>query len=407
MATPFERRVTTVQASLNAVEGDAVVLSPSPNLTYLTGFEESPSERLFVLVVPRRGDPTFVVPTMYEEQLPARYDSRLWDDADDPLEVLAACLRDHGVVSSVGVDDGTSSSDDGSTASTGGQSIDADGDVPRLLLDDSMWATFVLDVQSLVPSGDFGLASAVLEPARIRKDDLELETLRRAGALADRVSLEIRERSEEFVGASEADLAAEIDRLLVEYGGRAPSFTTIVASGPNGARPHHHSGNRLIEAGDPVVLDFGAFVEADLEEGSAAYPGDQTRTLVLEGDPPESYREIHEVVQEAQEAAVEAVEPGVTAGEIDRTARSIIEEAGYGNAFLHRTGHGVGLEVHEPPYIVDGNDRELEPGMVFSVEPGIYLDGEFGVRIEDLVVVTDDGYERLNDTPRGWDCREW
>ena len=398
MTTPFERRVSTVQASLNAVEGDAVVLSPSPNLTYLTGFEESPSERLFVLVVPRRGDPTFVVPTMYEEQLPARYDSRVWDDADDPLEVLAACLRDVGI---------PSVSRDTEGVASPGPSTDAEEDTPRILLDDSMWATFVLDVQSLVPSGDFGLASEVLEPARIRKDDLELETLRRAGELADRVSLEIRGRSKEFVGSSEADLAAEIDRLLVEYGGRAPSFTTIVASGPNGARPHHHSGDRLIEPGDPVVLDFGAFVEADLEQGSAAYPGDQTRTLVLEGDPPESYREIHEVVHEAQDAAIEAVEPGIKAGEIDRTARSIIEDAGYGDAFLHRTGHGVGLEVHEPPYIVDGNDRELEPGMVFSVEPGIYLDGEFGVRIEDLVVVTEDGYERLNDTPRGWDCREW
>ncbi len=398
MATPFERRVSTVQTTLDAVEGDVVVLSPSPNLTYLTGFEESPSERLFVLVVPRRGDPTFVVPTMYEEQLPRRYDSRVWDDADDPLEVLATCLRDLGVTSTSGDSEGTNSP---------GPSTDAVGDAPRILLDDSMWATFVLDVQSLVPSGDFGLASAVLGPARISKDDLELETLRQAGKLADRVCLEIRERSEEFVGTSEANLAAEIDRLLVEYGGRAPSFTTIVASGPNGARPHHHSGDRIIEPGDPVVLDFGAFVEADIDEGSAAYPGDQTRTLVLEGDPPESYREIHEVVHEAQNAAVEAIEPGVTAGEIDRTARSIIEEAGYGEAFLHRTGHGVGLEVHEPPYIVDGNDRELEPGMVFSVEPGIYLDGEFGVRIEDLVIVTDDGFERLNDTPRDWDCRDW
>ncbi len=263
-------------------------------------------------------------------------------------------------------------------------------------------ATFTQDLRELCPDAEFGLASTVLEPLRIRKDDVELDALRRAGAIADRVSLEIRDRGDDLVGTTESELAAEIDRLLAAYGGEEPAFETIVAAGPNGARPHHHSGSRPIEAGDPIVLDFGAFVAADLEGGTGRYPGDQTRTIVI-GDPPATYEHVHDTVREAQEAAIDAVEPGVEAGAIDRAARSVIEAAGYGDAFVHRTGHGVGLEVHEPPYIVAGNDRELEPGMVFSVEPGIYLDGQFGVRIEDLVVVTDDGAERLNDTPRGWE----
>jgi Xaa-Pro aminopeptidase len=149
-----------------------------------------------------------------------------------------------------------------------------------------------------------------------------------------------------------------------------------------------------VRAGEPVVLDFGTRVDG--------YPSDQTRTLVFDGEPPAAYRRVHEAVREAQAAAVAAVEPGVTAGSIDRAAREVIESAGYGDAFVHRTGHGVGLDVHEEPYIVADSDRTLEPGMVFSVEPGVYLDGEFGCRIEDLVVVTDDGCERLNDTDRGW-----
>jgi Xaa-Pro aminopeptidase len=164
--------------------------------------------------------------------------------------------------------------------------------------------------------------------------------------------------------------------------------------GPNGAKPHHGCGDREIRAGEPVVLDFGTRVDG--------YPSDQTRTLVFDGEPPAEYERVHETVRAAQAAAVEAVEPGVAAEAIDRAARDVIEDAGYGDAFFHRTGHGVGLDVHEEPYIVAGNDRTLEPGMVFSVEPGIYLDGRFGCRIEDLVVVTEDGCERLNDTDRGW-----
>ncbi|QCW02543.1 Xaa-Pro peptidase family protein [Natrinema pallidum] len=379
MQPPFERRIAACQRRLEDTAADLAVCFPSPNLTYLTGFEETPSERHLLLFVPEHGDPALVAPAMYEDQLsdlpiPA-LQLRPWTDADDPLEEIATVLEEYAL--------------DGSDPAT-------------VLVDDRLWATFTQDLRELCPDAEFGLASTALEPLRIRKDDVELDALRRAGAIADRVSLEIRDRGDDLVGTTESELAAEIDRLLAAHGGEEPAFETIVAAGPNGARPHHHSGSRPIEAGDPIVLDFGAFVAADLEGGTGRYPGDQTRTIVV-GDPPATYEHVHETVREAQEAAIDAVEPGVEAGAIDRAARSVIEAAGYGDAFVHRTGHGVGLEVHEPPYIVAGNDRELEPGMVFSVEPGIYLDGQFGVRIEDLVVVTDDGAERLNDTPRGWE----
>lgn len=379
MQPPFDARIDACQRRLEDAGADLVVCFPSPNLTYLTGFAESPSERHLLLFVPRDGSPALVAPTMYDEQLEALGvpSLELWDDDDNPLAAVERVLE--------------------------GYELETDGDAaPTVLLDDRMWTTFNHDLRALLPEAEFGLSITVLEPLRIRKDEVEIDALRQAGEIADRVSLEIRSCGEELLGTTEADLAAEIDSLLAAEGGVEPAFETIVASGPNGARPHHHSGDREIRRGDPIVLDFGAFVDADLETGTARYPGDQTRTIVV-GEPPAEYERVHEVVAEAQETAVEAVEPGVAAGEIDRAARSVIENAGYGDAFVHRTGHGVGLEVHEPPYIVAGNDRELEPGTVFSVEPGIYLEDRFGVRIEDLVIVTEDGCERLNDSPRGWE----
>ncbi|SEV82202.1 M24 family metallopeptidase [Natrinema salifodinae] len=392
MDSPFEQRIAACRRRLAATGADLVVCFPSPNLTYLTGFEESPSERHLLLFVPETGEPALVAPAMYEAQLSelpiTGLRRRYWTDAEDPLALVAEVIDDYPL----------------------GTDADADGDgSATVLVDDRMWATFTHDLREVLSAAvdvdlEFGLASAVLEPLRIRKDEVELETLRRAADVADRVALEIRERGDDLIGTTEAELASEIDRLLAAAGGEEPAFETIVAAGPNGARPHHHSGSREIRAGDPIVLDFGAFVSADVgaAAGTARYPGDQTRTIVV-GEPPAGYERVHEIVREAQQAAVDAVEPGATAGEIDRAARSVIEDAGYGDAFVHRTGHGVGLEVHEPPYIADGNDRKLEPGMVFSVEPGMYLEGEFGVRIEDLVVVTEDEAERLNDTPRGWE----
>ena len=363
----FEERTRRCQDRLAAVGADAAVLFPSTNLFYASGFREEPGERHLFLVIPREGDPAFLAPEMYDAQIRDSSwvtDLRLWADGEDPTELVADLAEEFDL---------------------------RDG---HLLVDDTMWARFTQDLRETLPEATFGLASEVFDDLRVRKDETELAALRTAGEVADRVSVEIRELGEEAIGMTEEELADEIERRLAAAGGDEIAFGTIVGSGPNGAKPHHRHDDREIRRGDPVVLDFGAYVDG--------YPGDQTRTVVFAGDPPEGYEEVHEVVREAQAAAVEAVEPGVTAESIDRAARGVIEDAGYGDEFVHRTGHGVGLDVHEDPYIVAGNETELEAGMVFSVEPGVYLDGEFGVRIEDLVVVTESGCERLNDSPRTW-----
>ncbi|SFL10034.1 Xaa-Pro aminopeptidase [Halogranum rubrum] len=365
--TPFERRTRECQSRLRDGAGDALVLFPSQNLFYLSGFHETPAERHLLLFVPRHEDPVFLVPELYADQI--RDDSwvddvRTWADEENPRDHL----RD--VASDLGLSE------------------------HHLLVDDTMWAQFTQDLRTVLPDATFGLASDVVAPLRLQKDDAELDALRRAARITDRVVDDVRALGSDAVGTTEAELAADIERRLVDAGGDGTSFEVIVGSGPNGAKPHHYHSDRRIEAGDPVVLDFGTRVDG--------YPSDQTRTIVFDGEPSETFTEVHDVVRAAQSAAVDAIEPGVTAGAVDAAARDVIEAAGYGGQFIHRTGHGVGLDVHEEPYIVAGSDVELEAGMVFSVEPGVYLPDEFGVRIEDLVVVTDDGCERLNDTDRGW-----
>ncbi|EMA65263.1 peptidase M24 [Halorubrum aidingense JCM 13560] len=358
-------------ARLDEADAAGLICFPSRNLQYLTGFDEEPGERHFLLAVPAadrgRTDPTLLVPALYETQVREETsvaDVRTWADGDDPI----AAVRD--LLDELGLREG------------------------RLLVDDTMWATFTQDLRSAAPDATWGLASEVLADLRVRKDSSELAAMRAAGAAADAVVSDLRDLGADAVGMTERELADRIGERLAAHGGDGVSFGTIVGSGPNGAKPHHGHGDREIRSGEPVVLDFGARVDG--------YPSDQTRTLVFDGDPPTEYERVHEAVREAQAAAIDAVEPGATAEAIDRAARERIEAAGYGDAFIHRTGHGVGLDVHEEPYIVAGNDRELEPGMVFSVEPGVYLDGRFGCRIEDLVVVTEDGCERLNRTDRGW-----
>ena len=368
--TPFERRTDAVQSGLSDTDADALVCVPGRTLQYLTGFDEPQRDRHFLFVVPATGDPTAFVPSLSAAQFRRETWVRsidTWADADDPVAALDALFDDLGVP-----------------------------ETPHLLVDDTMWATVLQDIRSIRPGATIGLASDVVAELRIRKDDAELDALRRAGRVADDALGALRDLGSDAVGLTETELAAEIESLLHAAGGDGVSFDPIVGSGPNGAMPHHTHGDRVIEAGDPVVLDFGTRVDG--------YPSDQTRTLVFDGDPNERVREVHNLVRRAQAAAVDAVEPGATAAAVDDAARSVIEAAGYGDAFIHRTGHGVGLDVHEPPFIAADNDTELRPGMTFSVEPGVYLDGEFGVRIEDIVTVTDDGCERLNRTSRGWEC---
>ncbi|AXG07024.1 aminopeptidase P family protein [Haloplanus rubicundus] len=363
--TAFERRTRRVQSRLDAVGADALALTPGRDWYYLTGVDAEQSDRLQLLVVPADGDPTLVVPTLEAASVREAWvdDVRTWDDDEGPWPVLDPLL---------------------------------DALAPsRLLLADRMWTQYALGVRERLPDADVGLASEVLSPLRRVKDGRELDALRAAGNAADATMRDVRALGADAVGMTEAELADYVEERLEAHGGTGVAFETIVAAGPNGADPHHASGDRVIGAGDPVVLDFGTRVDA--------YPSDQTRTVVFDGEPSEAFRRVHDVVREAQSRAVAAVEPGVSAGAVDRAAREVIEDAGYGDEFVHRTGHGVGLDVHEAPDIVAGNETKLEPGTVFSVEPGVYLPDRFGVRIEDLVVVTaDDGAERLNHTDRRW-----
>ena len=373
MAIPgdFTARTEQVQARLTDRNVAGLVLFPSPNLSYLTGFVEEPMERHLLLVVTPAAI-RMVAPTMYVEQLNAETDLEhiiAWADADDPLDAVQAALTETELANTDG----------------------------RVLLDETMFARFVVDLQGLLPDASYGLAGEGLEDLRIIKDDAELTALREAASITDAAWMDVRDRGDELIGKTEQEVVYVLRDAIDAHGGDGFSFEPIVGSGPNGAKPHHRSGDRVIEAGDPVVFDFGTVVDG--------YPGDQTRTVVIGGEPPADFEEVHAIVHEAFQAGIEAVEPGVTAGSVDVAARSVIKDAGYGDAFLHRTGHGVGLEVHEPPYIVGGNNRILEPGMVHSVEPGIYLEGRFGVRIEDLVVVTEDGCEQLNATSRDWRSR--
>ena len=261
--------------------------------------------------------------------------------------------------------------------------LDANG---RYAISDSAWAMHLLGLQAALPGSSYVSMTAALPMLRAIKDADEIERLAAAGAAADATFEEIVDA--QFAGRLETEIAADLAALLRKHGHSEVDFT-VVGSGPNGANPHHDAGDRRIEPGDMVVLDFGG-----LKDG---YGSDISRTVHV-GEPTAEEREVFEVVRRAQQAGFEAVRPGVACQEVDRAARKVIAEAGYGDRFIHRVGHGIGVSTHEPPYMVEGEEHPIEPGMCFSIEPGIYLTGRFGVRIEDIVVATDDGGRRLNQT---------
>jgi Xaa-Pro aminopeptidase len=337
---------------------DALLIGPSADLRYLTGYDAHALERLTLLVLPADGDATLIVPRLERpaaEASPApSVGVRLVDHADgsDPYSIVRDALG---------------------------------GPVKRVGLGDRMWAEQVLALRDALPEAEQALAGAVLRGLRLRKSPAEVEALRRAGRAIDAV----HQRMGEWLraGRTEAEVAADIAAGIREAGHATVEFT-IVAAGPNGASPHHGVSGRVIAAGEPVVVDIGG----RMPDG---YCSDSTRVYCI-GEPPADFAAYYAVLHEAQRAAVAAVRPGVAAQAVDAAARDLIAAAGHGEAFLHRTGHGIGLDAHEDPYIVAGNDTPLEPGMAFSIEPGIYLAGRHGARIEDIVVCTPDGVERLN-----------
>lgn len=339
---------------------DALLLTPGADLRYLSGYDAHPLERLTCLVVPAHGDPTLVVPLLERamaEESPAGslVDIATHGETDDAFALVAGLLPG----------------------------------VRRVGLADRMWAQHVLRLRAALPEAGQVVASTVLRDLRMRKTTAEVDALRRAGAAIDRVHSQMGEWLRP--GRTEAEVGRDIaDAILAE--GHASVNFVIVGSGPNGASPHHHLSERVIEAGDPVVVDIGGTTED-------GYCSDCTRTYVAGGSPPDDFAAYYAVLQKAQAIACAAVRPGITAEAVDAAARDVIAEAGYGDYFVHRTGHGIGLEEHEEPYIVSGNDETLAAGMAFSVEPGIYLPGRHGARIEDILVVTDDGAEALDVIP--------
>jgi Xaa-Pro aminopeptidase len=356
MSFDYVGRVERLRGVMEGVGVDVTLLSIGADLPYFTGYEARPSERLTVFVVPREGDPILFVPLLEAPGAEsAPFDVKTWSEVEDPV-VLASS-----VVSSPG----------------------------HVAVGDHMWSVFLTRFQDQWGDARWIPASELTSKLRIRKEPGEIDLLRRAAhgidRIMDRMSADVR-----FAGRTESELARHLADLTLAEGHESAEFT-IVASGPNGASPHHHPGDRVIEEGDVVVCDFGGRVDG--------YYSDSTRTFVV-GEPSNEQREVHEVVLAANEAGRSAVAPGVRCEAVDAVARSVIDEAGFGEYFVHRTGHGIGLEVHEHPYIVEGNELPLEPGMTFSVEPGIYLPGQFGVRIEDIVVCTEDGVDSLNDSDR-------
>jgi Xaa-Pro aminopeptidase len=338
-----------------------VIVTPGPDLVWLTGYSPTAiTERLTMLVLSPDKEPTLLVPVLERPDAAAAEGTGSvslvdWADGTDPYQVASTLLPPDG----------------------------------EFGVSDSAWAMHLLGLQRVLPRSRYRSLTESLPMMRAVKYDNELMRLAAAAAAADSAYEEIVQRR--FGGRREIDVAADLADLLREFGHEQVDFT-IVGSGPNGAKPHHQAGDRLIRPGDAVVLDFGGL--------RFGYGSDITRTVCV-GEPSPEVLQVHEVVRLAQQAGVEAVSPGVSCQEIDRAARGVITDAGYGEQFIHRTGHGIGVTTHEPPYIVAGEKQPLVPGMCFSVEPGIYLAGRFGVRIEDIVTVTADGGQRLNHVDHG------
>jgi Xaa-Pro aminopeptidase len=336
---------------------DVLLITPSPDYAYLLGYRAPALERLTCLIVRASGDPALVVPRLEEplarhELGPLADEIELvaWEEADDPVRIVQALV----------------------------------GGAMRVAVQDQMWARFALRLAAALDPAQLVEAGPPMAALRRVKSAAEIELLRAAAIAADEAMQAIVD--ERLSGRSEAQVSRRIRELLVQAGHDEAGFA-IVASGPNAASPHHEAGSRVIEYGDAVVLDIGGTRQQ--------YTSDTTRTAFV-GDPPAEFSALYAVLREAQRAACEAIRPGITGAQLDAVARGVIDEAGYGDAFIHRTGHGIGLETHEEPYIVSSNHEPLVEGNAFSVEPGIYIRDTWGARIEDIVVCTADGGERLN-----------
>ena len=335
---------------------DVALLSVGSDLPYLTGYTAMPLERLTMLVVPSDGEATLVVPKLEAPRVePGRFQIHPWSETEDPIAIVTR-LAGRPAVAAIG---------------------------------DQTWSVFLVELLSRMTDTTFVPASEVMSELRIIKSADEIASLRAAAEAVDRVLTRIPEEIA-LAGSTERQVARRITEMVIEEGHQSAEFW-IVASGPNAASPHHEPGERVVDRGDSVILDFGGKLDG--------YCSDVSRTFSV-GPPSPKLREVHAVVLEAQAAGRAAARPGEPCEVVDAAARSVIEDAGYAEYFIHRTGHGIGMDAHEHPYLVAGNDRLLEPGMAFSIEPGIYLPGELGVRIEDICVATDGVVDTLNQADR-------
>jgi Xaa-Pro aminopeptidase len=355
------RRLEGAAASAAVRDLDALLVTPSSDYRYLLGYLAPPLERLTCLIIQPDAPPALVLPHLEEplarEQLGALADEielLTWEETEDPFAVVAARLPE----------------------------------AERVAVQDQMWASFVLRLRDALGATELVTAGAALNVLRRTKGPEEIDRLRAAAAAADQAMDAIC--AERLSGRPEAEVAARVRDLLREAGHEGTDWA-IVASGPNAASPHHDPGERVIQTGDSIVLDIGGSRDG--------YASDTTRTAFV-GEPPAEFAALYAVLQQAQAAACDAIRPGIPARDLDQVAREIITNAGYGPMFTHRLGHGIGLETHEEPYLVESNPDPLQPGDAFSIEPGIYVGGRWGARIEDIAICTATGGERLNVSSR-------
>ncbi len=353
----YVERLQRVRERMAALDVDVLLLSVGADLPWLTGYEAMPLERLTMLVLPSTGDTSLVIPRLEAPRVEPRddlFEIVPWDETDDPVALVGRLA----------------------------------GRPRSVAIGDQSWARFVLGLQATLPQARFRMASEVTSSLRMVKDEGEVQALRAAARAVDAIAIEMRDRP--FAGRTEAQVHQELVERMLDAGHQRANFA-IVASGPNGASPHHEPGSRVIERGDVVLCDFGGTMQH--------YCSDITRMFVV-GEVDREVREAYTVLVEAQERAVQAAVVGTPCEDVDASARKVLADAALGEHFIHRTGHGIGVEAHEDPYVVAGNTTPLAPGHAFSIEPGVYLPGRFGLRLEDIVVATPTGPERLNLAPR-------
>ncbi len=361
----FADRVDRVRTRMQELDVEVLLLSVGPELPYLTGYEAMPLERLTMLVLPADGDATLLVPRLEAPRVVDRPDVfrlEAWDETDDPLDRVARLV----------------------------------GGASQVAVGDRTWSRFLVDLLPRVSVGRWVRGNDVVGPIRAVKDAAEIEALLVAGAAADRVAAQLQAGEIPLRGRTEAEVSADLGRRLVDEGHHKVNFA-IVAAGANAASPHHEPGATVIEEGQAVLCDFGGTMHGP---GGVGYCSDTTRVVAV-GSAPDELVEAYAALEVAQRAAVEGAVVGATCESVDRIARQHLVDAGWGEWFIHRTGHGIGIEEHEDPYIVEGNATPLAPGHAFSVEPGVYLPGRWGIRLEDIVVASDDGPVACNRADHG------